>query len=156
VTQQLANLYREILDNSSKHVATLDSELAIIEKYLSLERFRFGERLNFSIKAPENAKNIYLPPLVLQTLVENAVKHGIGQVVDKGSITVDIEKREPGYLALVTNTGRLDGVSESRGTGIKNSRARLGLIYGDKNNFEIKQVANDVQVSFWFSGDSFQ
>jgi len=156
VTQNLANLYREILDNSSKHVATLDSEMGIVEKYLSLERFRFGERLAFSISKPAGADRIYLPPLVLQTLVENAVKHGIANVVDRGAVSVDVAPREGGYVATITNTGTLRPSSSRTGTGLENSRARLGLMYGDRHNFRIQQVAGDVQASFWFSGESFQ
>ncbi len=153
VTQRLSDLYREILVNSSKNVATLKSEVAIIEKYLSMEKIRFGDRLEYKINTPSNNENIFIPPLILQTLVENAIKHGINKSIKSGYIEIDIMKKSGGFDATIKNTGDLDAQSIESGTGMKNTKARLELLYGEKTSFALKQDGNAVLANFWFSGE---
>lgn len=87
---KLAELYRQILANSGLKTASLSSELEIVRAYLELEQLRFGARLQFSVQALAEAEQIYLPSLMLQTLVENAVKHGIAPSVTGGKVEIQI------------------------------------------------------------------
>lgn len=154
MTMKLSSLYREILENSKKNLANLESEISIIEKYLDLEKLRFGDRLTFEIRSPKNSKDIYLPPLVLQTLVENAVKHGVSPSINGGTIEVRVEPQSDGYYLVVKNSGSSQGCNKSEGgTGLANTKARLKLIYGDRHGFELKKDNNSFNASFWFSGD---
>lgn len=115
---------------------------------------RYEERLRFSISIPSEIENIYLPSLILQTLVENAIKHGISSSLTGGTINILIEKSEgPGYKAVIGNTGSSGRAKLSSGTGIANTRERLNLLYGDKHNFKIENSDQQTSVSFWFSGE---
>jgi hypothetical protein len=156
MTQKLADLYREILMNSKGQLASLESELAIIKKYLELEKMRYEERLSFSITVPSEIENIYLPSLILQTLIENAIKHGISNSLAGGAINILIEKSNSlGYKAVIVSTGSTNKAKVNSGTGLANTRARLELLYGDRHNFNIENSEQQTKVSFWFSGESF-
>jgi hypothetical protein len=180
ITYKLSDLYRQILENSGLKTAPLDSEIEIVRSYLELEQLRFGVRLNFSIKQPENSHEIFLPSLALQTLVENAVKHGIAPSIGGGHIYVEItaaeatqppnklyarrapnagteftEQTNKHYALRVTNTGTpYQPQVSNKGTGLANTRARLDLLYGGRHEFKIE---SDHQgrtiVSFNFTGE---
>ena len=157
MTQKLSDLYRQILRNSKTRTSTLKSELEIVERYLEIERLRFEERVRFKVIAPSGADEIFLPSLMLQTLVENAVKHGIAPSLDGGEIEVGVEAASgKGYRATITNTGAPydDGRKSGQyGTGLRNTRERLTLLYGKESDFQIvKTGLRQTAVSFCFSG----
>lgn len=155
MAMKLSDLYREILENSKKSLVSLDSEVSIIKKYLELEQVRFGERLKFEIEVPKNAGRIMLPPLVLQTLVENAVKHGIAPSPSGGTVNVSIwSNGKPGYHLRVINTASTAAKTIGCKTGLTNTKARLDLLYGSQHGFELKDQGPTVEASFWFSGES--
>lgn len=149
MTQKLADLYREILETSKTPLASIKSELSIIRKYLELEQLRFGDRLKFSVNCAEDASETKVPSLVLQTLVENAVKHGISQIEAGGEISVDIADQKPGYFISITNTrGSLLKPESLNGIGIENTKARLNLLYGDQHRFQLSHEDVVTRVSF--------
>jgi sensor histidine kinase YesM len=167
-TYKLSDLYRQILANSGLKTARLDSEIEIVRSYLELEQLRFGTRLNFNIKQPENSHEIFLPSLTLQTLVENAVKHGVAPSIEGGHIVIEITQSAPQvdnlrlrsqpnklYLLRVTNTGtRYQPQVSSNGAGLANTRARLELFYGKRHEFKLE--SDDLGrtiASFYFSGE---
>lgn len=159
MTQNLADLYREILDTSKKKMSSVDAELSIVRKYLELESLRFGGRLRYKIALQnlEAANQAYLPSLILQTLVENAVKHGISQAVDGGEISVSVRRENNGYVAEVVNSAADTGgplPTNSLGMGLANTKSRLDLIYGDKHRFDLKVGGDVTRASFWFSGEA--
>jgi LytS/YehU family sensor histidine kinase len=134
-TQRLADLYRLILKVSTDATTSLADELAIVEHYLEVERVRYGERLRFSIEAPDDLRGERVPSLVLQTLAENAVKHGISKARAGGEVRVRVGRRAEGGLEVeVSNTGGPFDANGPRagapGTGLANTRARLELMYG--------------------------
>lgn len=156
-TYKLSNLYRRILDNSGLKTATLASELAIVRDYLELEQLRFGDRLNFQIRAPENCEEIFLPSLMLQTLVENAVKHGIAPSVEGGEVVIDVFADNDCYKVNVENTGSALNEQPGEGTGLANTRARLELLYGQKHNFRLRRDSSGRTIaSFSFSGQRLE
>lgn len=136
---QLSDLYRRILAHAGKKTAPLNQELEIVKTYLELERLRFGARLQFAINAPAESAAIYLPSLMLQTLVENAIKHGIAPSVAGGQVTIEITRAaNAGYHLSVTNTGcRFQPLVAGHGLGLANTRARLELLYGARHQFSI-------------------
>ncbi len=177
-TYKLSDLYRQILANSGLKTASLGSEIEIVRSYLELEQLRFGQRLNFSIEYPENGREIYLPSLTLQTLVENAVKHGIAPSIEGGNIEVVVtaaeidqpfnkhyalratssgtaKRSDKLYNLRVTNTGAFyQPQISNNGTGLANTRARLDLLYGARHKFEIESDREGRTVaSFYFTGE---
>ena len=155
-TYKLSELYRKILANSERKTATLSSELDIVRAYLEIEQLRFGERLRYEINVEAQADAIYLPSLMLQTLVENALKHGITPAISGGEVTITIARAAHDlWRAEVVNTGRLLSSSPNNGgTGLANTQARLALLYGEQHQF---RLATDEQArtvaSFFFTGE---
>lgn len=162
-TYKLSDLYRRILANSGAKTSSLASELEIVRAYLELEQLRFGDRLKFEIQAPENSGEIFLPSLMLQTLVENAIKHGVAPSVVGGKVVVEIGRDgTAGYRLSVANTGAplpssksLAGKSmANNGTGLANTRARLDLLYGDRHGFDLRRDEQGRTVAgFHFTGE---
>jgi len=152
-TYKLAELYRRILANSGLKTATLESELEIVSAYLELEQLRFGKRLEFSIHTAENRQEIHLPSLMLQTLVENAVKHGIAPAVEGGRIEITVNRNNEGFSLQVVNTGEPLRQTNVAGTGLANTRARLELLYGSSHKLELRREADRTVAGFCFSGE---
>jgi len=155
-TYQLADLYRQILTNSHVKTASLASELAIVRAYLEIEQLRFGDRLRYQIEVEEGLGELYLPSLMLQTLVENAIKHGITPSLSGGALSVTITRAEAGmYRAQVRNSGHPLSVTVSldQGIGLANTRARLALLYGERQQFQLERAPDGQTVArFDFSG----
>jgi two-component system, LytTR family, sensor kinase len=137
---QLSDLLRASLSAEPSQEVRLDEELAFAQKYLDLEGVRFQDRLRFSIEASAEARRALVPHLVLQPLVENAVRHGISPLEAGGSIAVDAVRRN-GTLHI---TVRDDGIGVSAvparahsGIGLRSVRARLVHLYGDDHRFDL-------------------
>ena len=137
---ELSDLLRASLSGETSKEVCLDEELAFTRKYLDLEGVRFQDRLRFTIDASAEARRALVPYLLLQPLVENAVRHGIAPLESGGSIAVDAA-RENGILRV---TIRDDGVglggTETRrrqGIGLKSVRARLAHLYGASHRFDL-------------------
>lgn len=154
VAYTLSDLYRLILANSKQKTTSLSSEVEIAQKYLELEKVRLGKRLTFRICVPKQPDTIFLPSLMLQTLVENAIKHGVAKSVEGGHVTVDIHPiQNDGYVLSVANTGRPFSRNGSAGTGLANTQARLDLLYGNSHNFHIgTEETGQTIASFTFHG----
>lgn len=156
-TYKLSDLYRRILANSSAKTSSLASELEIVRAYLELEQLRFGRRLTFEIHAPENVDEIFLPSLMLQTLVENAVKHGIAPALEGGSVWVEVAREGDDYHVRISNTGAPLSPQWQAGTGISNTRARLDRLYGDTHGFAVWTNARGrTEAGFHFSGKNLE
>ncbi|MFN7929772.1 MAG: histidine kinase [Blastocatellia bacterium] len=152
----LSDLYRRILANSKTKTASLASEVEITQAYLELEQLRFGARLQYSFSLPDNPTPIFLPSLTLQTLVENAVKHGIARAIAGGSIEISVQPHAPqGYQLRVVNTGvPLATSGNANGTGLANTKERLALLYGARHQFQlITDEAGCTVASFYFTGE---
>ena len=142
--EMLGNLItylRNSLPRAEDSLSTLGEELERARAYLQILKIRMGDRLTLQIEVPEALKSIAFPQMMLQTLVENAIKHGLEPVTGGGSIWILARSQGKDVAVTVADDGR--GFStESSGTGIglKNVRERLRLAYGDAASFAI--VAN--------------
>lgn len=128
----LSELLRKTLQSSDKQQVALGEELEIVAKYLEIEKARFAERLQVSVDVPEELRKARVPSLILQPIVENAVKHGIARTVQGGEIAIRAS-RENGELQLsVRNDGPgfAEGWENKKGIGLENVRERLGSLYG--------------------------
>ncbi|MBC7925156.1 MAG: histidine kinase [Bryobacteraceae bacterium] len=129
---RLANVLRNSLRHDRQHTVKLAEEIESVSDYLALEAIRFEERLRLDIDVDPAAAQCFLPPMLLQTLVENAIKHGIGQVTGYGDLIIR-GQLENGFIRLVVkNTGHLQDVPTTQAQlGLPNVRERLRLLYGE-------------------------
>jgi hypothetical protein len=147
----LAALLRHTLQLNRSRTTTLERELEATEHYLELEALRFESRLRYAIEVDPRAREHPVPPMLVQTLVENAIKHGIAHLPEGGTVRVEARRSAGTLHVRVTNTGRLSGSSAQRGIGLANSLDRLRLVFGDQVRLELTQsgvdeVACDVLV----------
>lgn len=110
---------------------TLGQEAALTSAYLSIQRIRMGDRLAFDIEVAEPLRNACFPPLMLLTLVENAIKHGLAPLPEGGAIRVTAVDSAGVVQVRVADSGRGFVQSSGDGTGLANIRARLTAMYGD-------------------------
>lgn len=125
---QLSDLFRYQLQASQQELVPLKQELDFVQKYLDLEKARFEERLNIDINVPEELLGERIPPMLLQPLVENSVKHGLASLIDGGTISIKIFKEEGKLKFEISDTGI--GIADKtnlfeKGIGLSNTRARL-------------------------------
>ncbi len=135
--ERLSALLRYSLEGARKGRVPLHLEVDAVRSYLALEQLRFGERLRSTVELDPSVGMVQVPPFVLQPLVENAVKHGIGRSREGG--TVRVQARESGTtLALIVDDDGPPGDSDAPGTqtGHDNLRQRLALIYGADATFD--------------------
>jgi two-component system, LytTR family, sensor kinase len=139
----LSDLLREVLRRKDRREVTLDEELRVLEPYLDISRWRFGERLSVHIDAADDVRHALVPFFVLQPLVENALHHGVGSRAGPGQIAIHAA-RENGRLWLtVVDDGPGSAPSDGqRGIGLPNTRARLQELYGERHALEIGPVAS--------------
>ncbi|MDH5475994.1 MAG: histidine kinase [Cyclobacteriaceae bacterium] len=146
---QLSNILRNSLTSDQKKVARFEDEIKMVKDYLSLETIRYEERLQTKVVIHPESYDYTVPPLMIQTLVENGIKHGVAKLKKGGVISI-ITTLDKGKLKIqIRNTGELisknENILHSKGLGIANTKKRLKLIYGDKAYFEIKnENANTV------------
>jgi len=132
VIELLSALLRYTLRADRVETVSLKEELGAVEDYLALEKVRFEERLRMRFDIDPQSLHAKVPPMLLQTLAENGVKHGIARLPAGGELAVVTEVLEGNLLVEVTNTGALSDATEgSSAVGLKNARERLRLMYGD-------------------------
>ena len=149
---QLAGLMRHALQSGQHATVPLAAELDAVRAYLAIEQIRFEERLRVSfaieISAPA-LEHVRVPPMAVQTLVENAVKYGVEASADGGDIRIAAQ-RGAGVDMLqieVANTGELRGASGSTGIGLRNARQRLQLACGERASLALRQQAGWVYAT---------
>ena len=136
---QLSNILRNSLASDKKGLTKFDDELRIVKDYLGLESIRFEERLKTEFDIHPLSYGFLVPPLMIQTLVENGIKHGISKLTKGGMIQVKTYVDNERMKIHIRNTGHLvNGVKRTKtGLGLKNTIQRLKLIYGDEASFRI-------------------
>jgi LytS/YehU family sensor histidine kinase len=134
---ELSNILRSSMQAEKAETTPLEKELNIVKDYLALEHIRFEDRLRVEYEIDEDTLDQPVPPMMLQTLVENAIKHGISKQVDGGSIKIISDFRNDKHELIVQNTGKLNGGANSEGFGLTSTQNRLKLLYGSKASFQI-------------------
>ncbi|MDE3033711.1 MAG: histidine kinase [Acidobacteriota bacterium] len=144
MTDRLAQLFRQVLEVSDEPTIPLKQELAFVEAYLGIEQARMGDRLKVVMDIPEELESAEIPPLSLQVLVENAVKHGVAPLEQGGEVRIGAERAGNALKLWVEDPG--NGFSTRRGTGtaLETLRQRLER----PEDLEMGRVDGRYRVSF--------
>jgi sensor histidine kinase YesM len=136
---QLSTILRSSLASDKKGLTRFDDELKLVKDYLGLEMIRFEERLQTDFDIHPDSNKFFVPPLMIQTLVENGIKHGISKLTAGGIIQMKTRVENDRLKIHIRNSGHLmNGENTSKdGLGLKNTVQRLKLIYGDDASFRI-------------------
>jgi two-component system, LytTR family, sensor kinase len=137
---QLSDLLRLSLNLGEQQRATLGEEIKLARNYLALEKLRFDKRLMYKFNIQADLDNVLIMPMSLNTLLENAVKHGIGQLKSGGEIIISAAANQGILTIQVENTGSYDPKPKSSegGIGLENLHKRLALQYGERASFTIE------------------
>ncbi len=141
VLSRLGHLLRVSLDKDQRDIVPLEREVELIGNYLGIESVRFQDRLHVTYNIPHELNEAQVPSMVLQPLVENAIKHGPDATSDRVDINVRAEERDGTLALLVTDNGKgcsdVSNAMEHGGIGLRNVRDRLQLLYGPQASFSI-------------------
>jgi two-component system LytT family sensor kinase len=137
---ELSNILRSSMQAEKLETVTFEKELNIVKDYLALEHIRFEDRLQIEYDIDEDTLDQPIPPMMLQTLVENAIKHGISKQVNGGRVKISSDFRDDYHELVIQNTGYLNGAANGDGFGLASTKNRLMLLFGQKANFDIREV----------------
>lgn len=140
--ERLNDWLRIALVRARSDSATLGDELEMLENYLQILKIRFGDRLRWDTDVDGEARGTIFPPMLLQPLVENAVRHGIEPKIGGGAISIRATLTGEVLRIEVSDTGVGLASKGSPGAGIANIRARLGTLFGEKGRLSIESNAN--------------
>jgi len=145
---QLSNILRQTLTLEKNKVISFDDEMTLVKDYLALEKIRFEERLNYSIKLDESSSQYKIPPMLLQTLVENAIKHGISKLTLGGVVNISSKQLENKKLQIeIINTGNYNpDENPQSGYGLANTKNRLAFVFADDASFSIVNENDTVKT----------
>ena len=141
---ELSNILRSSMQAENVETVPLTRELDIVKDYLALEHIRFEDRLKVEYDIDEDTLNQPVPYMMLQTLVENAIKHGISKNVDGGTVKIISDFKGDHHELIIRNTGRLNGGMNKEGFGLQSTSNRLGLLFGENADFEIHNVSGNI------------
>jgi len=160
---QIGELLRTTLDNDASAEIPLSQELALVEQYLAIEQTRLGARLRVCTAISKHTLDALVPSMLLQPLVENAVRHGITPLIEGGTITVETVNQGDRLWMAIRNSGpRPNGDSThngltSKGIGLTNTAERLKTLYGDDQRFAVRSLEEggyEVTVEIPFRKDA--
>ncbi len=133
--EDLSDLFRHALMEQGKSVTLLD-EIMLAQRYLAIEKLRFGERIQVEWALDPGASTAKLPPLLLQPLVENAVKHGVEPSAQGAEIKISTQRRGSSVVIKVTNTVPVGNSEPGSGVALNNVRDRLSLLHDVQGQFQ--------------------
>jgi sensor histidine kinase YesM len=135
VIQRLGELLRQSLGNGNGPFSTVGREVELLEDYLFIQRIRFSDRLSATVEIDEETRELLVPAMLLQPLVENAIRHGIEPREGKGTVQVSVRRADDTLRITISDSGAGfalggNGRPAREGIGIANTRERLDHIYG--------------------------
>ncbi|MFB6257476.1 MAG: sensor histidine kinase [Flavobacteriales bacterium] len=148
---KLSNTLRNSLTLSRKSTIRLKEELRVVQDHLELERIRLEERLVTDIQVPDEVLDQPIPPLLIQSLVENGVKHGVSKLPEGGCLKLKVEMGEARCFITVSNPVPHEGTRDENkapGTqsGLENARKRIRLLYGEKGDLQREREGYTVRT----------
>jgi len=140
----LSKLMRYSLQSGQVQTVPLEAELEMVTTYLTLEGIRFEDRLRCELAIAAETRGVAVPPMLVQSLVENGVKHGIERLPRGGTIGVASWLEPDALRVRVTNTGQIVARNDSTSVGLHNARERLRLLYGARASLTMREDAGEV------------
>ena len=134
---RLSNVLRYSLRSDRDQWVSLQQEMKTVRSYLDIEHVRFEDRLRVDIEMDEELLSVSVPPMLVQTLVENAIKHGVSKRPEGGTVRVAARREGDDLVVTVENSGSLDTPDEETGLGLRNARERIEILYGDRGSLEL-------------------
>jgi len=144
-----SDMFRYSLVNNGQSLVSIRDEVEVVKKYFDLLSIQFEERLDYKIDVNESLLEHEVPPMMLQLLVENAIKHGISELPDGGLVEVNVNSENGQIYLVVTNSGSLndsESLQQKLGVGLKNIKERLQLLYGSLGIFELLEENGSVKA----------
>lgn len=148
--EKLAFIFRYTLKNSDKATVTLREELSLVRTYLEIEKIRFGERLQLHFEIDETLLDVSLPAFVIQTVVENCIKHGIAKIIGKGKVSIEVAAEGALVRCVIVDNG--PGIDLKRihaSTGLSNTHTRMSQIYGRDDLLKFENTGEGTRVTVW-------
>ncbi len=147
---QLASLMRYALQSGQSDTVPLHKEVAAVEAYLAIEKIRFEERLRASIEVEPGLEDVKIPPMSLQTLVENAVKYGVELSTTGSDIRITARRTGDNALIEIANAGAIRSFGNSTKVGLSNTRKRLALSMGEEASLQLSESSGWVRATLQF------
>jgi two-component sensor histidine kinase len=147
---RLSDFLRRVVDDSDRQQVPLAEELDFTEKYLDIQKARFGDRLAFTLDVPADLRSAQVPSLILQPMVENAIKHGIAKRVQGGAIHIAAVRSNETLTIRVYNDGPSMPPGWEQSTtaiGVRNVRTRLESLYGNSFELNLRNMGGGVEAS---------
>lgn len=141
---RLSEMLRYSLTKSEINTIALEEEIEMVENFIAISKIQLEDRLQFVAEIAEDSKRLQIPPMIIQMLVENAVKHGISQLKEGGVVLLKIKMENADLHIEVNNTGQLSQEKSTTQMGLKNIQGRLRLLYGEIATFELNEIENQV------------
>ena len=146
--EKLATIFRYTLEVSDQNFVSLAEEVRLVSTYLDIEKIRFGERLSIDIELDQSVRDVQVPAFVIQTLIENCIKHGVAKKVGKGIVRINAIAKDNMLVCQVYDNGPgIDPERVTKGTGLNNILARLENIYQIKNLLYFENTGNGTLVT---------
>jgi len=147
MAQRLADFFRLILRLGALERITLAEEIDLVQRYLAIEKVRFGERLTTHIDVDEGASQCMVPPLLLQPLVENAVRHGLASMLEGGTINIVATLEDHMLRILIDNPADPDRAdARGEGVGLENARGRLSAVSEGQAVLQAREAEGQFRV----------
>ncbi len=140
----LSETLRYSLTKNDINSISLEDELEMVENYVAISKIQFEDRLQFDTDIDEESLDKQIPPMIIQMLIENALKHGIANLKDGGKVKLTTMIKKSQLIIEVINTGVLEQTRNSTQLGIQNIKKRLELLYGQNAIFILKERENQV------------
>lgn len=145
----LSEILRYSLESSRYEKVRLAEEIAIIERYIAIVKSQLENRLNFQLEISEEFNEYLIPPMVLQMLIENGIKHGIENIQQGGALTVKCTNDDNSlYFQITNDLPKVNSINlDNTGIGLKNIKRRLELLYGETADLLISKTTNEFIVT---------
>ena len=146
ILTSLSETLRYSLTKNSLDSITLEDELDVVDKYVEISKIQFEDRLQFQKEVDPHTLSIEIPPMLVQMLVENAIKHGISNLKEGGILRLSTGIIDNILKIEVSNPGQLKEVKNTTKLGLKNIEKRLRLLYGNKAKFTLESFEDKVKA----------
>ncbi|MXN92039.1 histidine kinase [Flavobacterium sp. Sd200] len=143
---RLSEMLRYSLAKSDVNTILIKEELQTVDNYIEISKIQFEDRLQFKMSADTDTLNIAIPPMIIQMLIENAVKHGISNLKNGGEINLAVYRTDGQLFIIVTNSGSLTISEGSTRLGLENIKKRLALLFGNRAHFSLMEKDTFVEA----------